>query len=389
MRKYSNRWNAPINVSTAVQFFESLVSNRTGRCRKLHWFANSVFFFDEFDKNMPHEYWQYILPLLKDLSENFNCSFIFSSGTSAYYWDIFDDIELNVQDIIDKSTYQGFQELEKKRVKIEIINKPFDDIDNFINHTFDNLSKVRSGVIVCNTINNACLLSTILRHIPKFRNYVIYELTGYQTPTHKEKILGKIKKDLLDKSKRVLVVATSTIECGVDISFDVGWREKCGPLNLFQLMGRINRGSVANDAVTYVYEWDSSLVGKDKPFTANPQLLSGIEVFNNTDFKNLTPSYCTELVRMELDIIANGKGKKLLTMEENRQFEAIKEDFKVIDNMTSTVIIDKDLIKRMESGEKIQYNEIVRNSIQLWFTKIEKIQQLIDLNTLLYVSLII
>lgn len=120
-------------------------------------------------------------------------------------------------------------------------------------------------------------------------------------------------------------------------------------------------------------------MGKDKPFTTNPQLFAGIEVFNNTDFKNLTPAYCTELVRMELDIIADGKGKKLLTMEDNRQFEAIKEDFKVIDTATATVIIDKDLIKRIEGGEKVQYNEIVRNSIQLWFTKIEKIQGLIDL----------
>lgn len=381
MRKYSNKWNAPINVSTAVQFFESLVSNRPGRCRKLHWFANSIFFFDEFDKSMNHEYWQYILPLLKDLAENFNCSFIFSSGTSAYYWDIFDESEIIVNDIIDKNTYEIFQNLEKKRVKIEVLKEPFSNINKFVSHIQVGMLDKRSGLIVCNTINNASLLAEMLRDCGKFDDYKIYELTGYQTPAHKEKILDNIKIDLLNKIKKVLVVATSTIECGVDISFEIGWREKCGPLNLFQFMGRINRGSISDNAITYVYSWNENLVGKDKPFTENPQLIPGIIVFNSiTNFDNLTPSYCTELVRMELNIIANGKGKKLLIMEENRQFEEIKKEFNVIDNATATVIIDKDLIRRIELGEKVQYNEIVRNSIQLWFTKIEKIEDMINLN---------
>ena len=381
MRKYSNKWNAPINVSTAVQFFESLVNNKPGRCRKLHWFANSIFFFDEFDKSMPHEYWQYILPLLKDLAENFNCSFVFSSGTSAYYWDIFNEVEINTSDIIDKATYQIFQDLEKKRVKIEIIKTPFNRVDDFVNRVYDKLSHSgkRSGLIVCNTINNACLLADVFKDCKTFNDYTIYQLTGYQTPAHKESILTKIKIDLLDKTKKVLVVATSTIECGVDISFDLGWREKCGPLNLFQFMGRINRGSVADNATVYVYEWHTSLVGKEKPFTENPQLLSGIQVFNNTNLDKLSPSYCTELVKMELDIISNGKGKKLLTMEESRQFDSIKEDFHVIDNMTATIIVDKNLVNRIEIGEKVQYSEIVRNSIQLWFTKIERLEEMIGL----------
>ena len=144
-------------------------------------------------------------------------------------------------------------------------------------------------------------------------------------------------------------------------------------------MGRINRGNIDDDAVTYVYEWDASLVGKGCPLTENPQLIAGIQVFNSTKFENLTPSYCTEFVKLELDITKKTTGKKLLIMEENRQFEEIKEDFKIINNATATVIIDKELVKRIMTGEKVQYNEIVRNSIQLWFTKIEKIEELINL----------
>jgi CRISPR-associated endonuclease/helicase Cas3 len=379
MRKYSNRWNAPINVSTAVQFFESLVNNRTARLRKLHWFANSVFFFDEFDKSMPHEYWQYVLPLLKQMSSDYNCSFIFSSGTSAYYWDIFDECEIQVHDIIDKNTYKDFQRLEEKRIKIEILKDPITDPDELISHIWEKLQTVGSGLIVCNTINNACVLADMMRR--NNHGYEIQELTGWQTPTHRERILDNVKEKLREK-KKILVVATSTIECGVDISFDVGWREKCGALNLFQFSGRINRGSKNRDAMVYVFSFDKSIVGVGKLFTANPQNLSGIQVFDATDQANLVPSYCSEIVRQELNGNRSNLAKRFITMEENRQLQSISDDFSVIDSATAIIIIDKDLIRRIKAGDKVRYNEIVRNSIQLWFTKIEKIQDLVNLNVI-------
>ena len=374
MRKYSNRWNAPVNVSTMVQFAESLVGNKPSQCRKLHWFANSVFFFDEFDKSMPHDYWEFMLHALQDMSESFNVAYIFSSGTSAYYWDIFNH-DVTVHHIIDKKVYREFAKLEKARCRIEIIKRPVDDASKFVQSIIDELQTVRSGVVVCNTINNACVIADMFRKSKS--DYEVYELTGWQDAVLKEEILSEIRAGLADMRRKVLLVATSTIECGVDISLDTGWREMSGPLSLFQFVGRINRGAVKVDAVCRVFRFSDALLGKNALFTENPQLCGAVGVLLSTAKKNLIPSHCTHFVQEEL-LEKEARGRKFVVLEKNFDFRSIKEEFKVIDSATASVIVNKELASRIQVGEHVAYNEIVRNSVQLWFTRIEKLNEMSD-----------
>ena len=375
MRKYSSKWNAPINVSTMVQFGESLATNRTGRIRKLHWFANSVIFFDEFDKAMPHDYWQFFIFVLKEMSVGFNVSYIFSSGTSACYWDIFDS-DIYVHDIINKKTRKQFEKLEKNRCKIKKIKRPILNVSAFMKRVAKGVSNKNSGLLVFNTINNACVIATIMRKSSLFSAYEVYELTGYQDPSLKEKILKTVRLALKDPNRKVILVATSTIECGVDISFDIGWREKCGPLNIFQCKGRVNRGSVANSAVLYTFELHPNIIGREKPFTENPDIVNSVKVFDCINPRSLSHTKCTSYVEKELELQCSVDGKTFLRNETSLNFKNVGNDFKIIDSVTATVVVDKDIVEKIKKGENIHSSEISRHSVQIWVDKIEKIEEL-------------
>ena len=79
-RLATENWDAPVIVTTNVQFFESLFAARTSSCRKLHNIVNSIVVLDEAQLLNP-ELLQPILDIINLLSQHYGVTFVLSTAT--------------------------------------------------------------------------------------------------------------------------------------------------------------------------------------------------------------------------------------------------------------------------------------------------------------------
>lgn len=345
LRKFNALWDSPLNVSTAVQFFECIWSNHPVALRKFKQFANSVIIIDEFHSAIPHSYWKLALQIMKVMSENFNTTFIFASGTACRYWRIFEDVNIHVHEILPENTYEHLQQQEMERVlktDLGVVTsiKPY-------------LNKKKSSLNVFNTIKNAL---TIAKEIPKS-----FYLSSAMTPIHRERVIADVKKRLKNGEK-IHVVSTSILECGHDISFDEGIREWCGINSIMQCCGRINRGSFLSDARLRMVELDGD-------FTSNPQIHKATSIAHSYEIEKLSPKDCTEAIAREIDM---KEADCYYQMERNMAMKSVGA-LQVINSNTFTIICDATIIQKIKNNEIVYPIDINRASVQVYENNLKKL----------------
>lgn len=372
-RKYSQLWDAPINISTSVQFFESLFSNKPNRMRKIKEFANSVIVFDEYHTSMPHYLWIPAIKAMKDMSEKYNVDFVFGSGSDADYWEIgMDDPVVDVKEVVSGDTYKRFLKEESERISFCSMGmfgdeqKLFEKIKSLVTR---NGELLKDTLIITNTIANAVGLT---REILKWDlgDAKVFHLTSFLTPNHKNKVLEEVKKRLRSK-KKTFLIATSIVECGVDFSFEVGFREKSSLMSTIQTGGRVNRGGETECAKVYEFEFSNAFLrNRGNIFTKNFNLDEAIIARNGL---RVSLDSSSEAVENEILNFGNkGLGDSIWANEKTFNFEKVKDQFKVIRNDSVQVIISKKIVDRMKKGHTVMPIEISSESVSVSKSRLEK-----------------
>lgn len=226
-------WDYPIIVTTTVQFFESLFSNRTSQCRKVHNIAESVVIFDEV-QTLPKEVILPTLQMLKDVQAIMKTSFLFCTATQPAFEKRpgFEGIN-TICPLIDDP--EGLYE-KTKRVEYHLLNA-LNPVD---------YKSVTESVI--NTEGAALAIFNTKKAALEFYNSAKdhgywekkYHLSTSMCPSHRKRVIKNIRDDLKEK-KKILVASTQLIEAGVDFDFPVVFRAMAPLESVIQSAGRCNR----------------------------------------------------------------------------------------------------------------------------------------------------
>lgn len=252
LRFATENWDAPIIVTTAVQFFESLFSNRTGRCRKLHNITRSVVVMDE-AQTLPISLLRPTLAAIDDLVTHYGASIVLCTATqpaiTATRAEGAEGLRgglTGVREIIDRpdALYDAL-----RRVTVNACTKFTPD------ELSDRLSALDRVLCIVGTRAQARDLYKLVR--ARTGDAGLYHLSALMCPAHRMAKLERIKTALASE-ELCRVVATTVVEAGVDVDFPVVWRQMTGLDSIAQAAGRCNREgkSAAEQSIVQLFEVD-------------------------------------------------------------------------------------------------------------------------------------
>jgi CRISPR-associated endonuclease/helicase Cas3 len=248
-------WDSEIVVTTFVQFFHSLITNRNRAARKFHNITNSIIILDEVQA-IPSKYWPLVDETLKLLVSKFNCWIILMTATQPL---IFEPAECVRELVEDKLGY--FNLFDRVEFQLDLDdrgNYALSDFEDFKEHVLNEVLKTsKNMMVVLNTIRASKELYEFLKNellslrsidakdcldndgICNVDELQLIYLSTHVLPATRLRRIGRIK----DKSGRKIVVTTQLVEAGVDISVDIVYRDMA-PLDcLVQTAGRCNRNN--------------------------------------------------------------------------------------------------------------------------------------------------
>lgn len=346
-RLASENWDAPLIVSTNVQFFESLYRCRPSKCRRIHNIAESVVILDE-AQMLPVPLLKPCMEVLRELSSVYRTTIVLCTATQpalSIREDFKDGLD-GVQEIIPDPAklYTVF-----KRVHTRFLQEISDD------ELCEKLRTYKQVLCIVSTRKHARLVFEKIRD-----QGGCYHLSALMCPAHRTKKFEEIRQ-ALTRGFPCRVVSTQLVEAGVDIDFPVVFRSAAGIDSVAQAAGRCNReGKLPEGGQVYVFVPEAGLPPGYFRQTAetaeavmrrheDPLSLQAIEEY----FRSLywlkgegLDEYCI------LDDLAEGKKSG------DFPFNAVDKKFKIIKDGMEPIIIpwNKDAEKIVQGLRYAEYS---------------------------------
>lgn len=242
----TQRWQGvPLIATTMVQFLNTLFAAPRQNVRRMSALASSILWFDEI-QSLPTRHTYLFNLAINFLAYYLGCTVVLCTATQPPLAQLDYPIRLTMPAPELVPDFQlRFEQF--RRTSIVPVAGEFtaDTLATFVN---DKLVQNNSILVVLNTRAAVEQLYKALKGLAS-DNVVLYCLTTYLCPQHRNNIIARLR-DLLyndkkhcngEHGKKLICVSTQLIEAGVDLSFDCVIRSITSLPSVAQAAGRCNR----------------------------------------------------------------------------------------------------------------------------------------------------
>ena len=390
-------WNSEIIVTSFVQLFHSIFSNRNRALRKFHNIVNSIVILDEI-QTIPHKYWLMLRETFNTLAKYFGTYFIVVTATEPL---IFNERTGEIKSIVENNE-KYFKAL--NRVKVFLGLNSTLSLNEFENTVLRDIQEHpnKDFLIVMNTIESSKEIYRFLEGKLNNGDNELFYLSTNIVPIERIKRIEEIKKS---GPKRKIIVSTQLIEAGVDIDVDVIYRDLSPLDSINQVAGRCNRNNkkagemgevhiyiVTNEKDSnrpfYSYIYDPFLISKTMDILSKYTEMSEKDFFElNSKYFNLVAESSSpdvskesleELCRLEFAQVGMFRLiKDEADYEKEDVFVEVDEKAENVWNRFCEIMDEKDFKKRKEAFLQIK-NEFYSYVIAIPTKKVGNLPQIHD-----------
>jgi CRISPR-associated endonuclease/helicase Cas3 len=344
-RLATENWDAPLVITTNVQFFESLYAAKPGRCRKLHRIANSVVILDE-AQLLPPKLLSPCVDVMAELTKNYGVTLLFSTATQPFLSDkSITTVAMETPREIVPDPPALYKRLQRTCFHIPTEYKAVQ---------WEELaSKLKKHPQVLCVVNTRRDCYDLFKLMPEGTIHLSALMCG----EHRTKVIETIKEQLKE-GQPLRVISTQLVEAGVDIDFPVVYRAFAGLDSIAQAAGRCNREGMLNAkgelGQVYVFappkQSPPGLLRKGEDTTRTLIHLPDFDLHDPRIFTAYFKHFCA-------NINTTGKTEyyEMLVRDVNPgieiEFRTASEEFKIIDETTRPVFVrygnSKELIEQL------------------------------------------
>ena len=352
-------FSGEINVTTLYQLIFALFGNKNKDNVKFNQLKNSVVIIDE-AQAIPYNFRKDFILLCEIISQRLGTIFIFMSATMPV---------IKSEKFKEISNLDYFSKQDRYVIKWLDIGGEDELLEKICEAASD-----KNTLVVVNTIKKAQELFTKLRD-----KFSCFCLNGYMYDDHKRATIDAVR-CAIDKSKvdplasKILLISTQSIEAGVDLDFDIGFREVSPISSIIQTAGRVNRHFGATRGELYVFPEISKFTNL---IYGDLYKVSGA-ILGDLKQKEVRESEILEISNLYFQKISNQLENLHIKSEiEKLEFENINQKIEEImnDNYKQTIIIEpeENFIKDFEAkifeiknspNEKFTIRDLFKNHIR-------------------------